>query len=189
MHTMSLSHAILTALLDEDLTGYALAKQFDVSLGFFWQASHQQIYRELKGLHLAGRVNVEEVPQHGKPDKRVYSLTTLGRDMLESWIVESTRARGAKDELFIKLFNVGSVPVKQVTLAIEQRKAEHTRKLELYRKIEVRNYTSPLTLPDRKKGVYLSLLAGIRQEQTALIWCDDALDLLTTVRSNPKVKG
>ena len=66
---MSLPHAILTALLDEDLTGYALAKQFDVSLGFFWQASHQQIYRELKGLHLQGGVNVLEVPQHGKPDK------------------------------------------------------------------------------------------------------------------------
>ena len=183
MLQMSLSHAILTALLDEDLTGYALAKQFDVSLGFFWQASHQQIYRELKGLHLAGRVSVLEVPQHGKPDKRVYSLTTQGRHMLDSWIVESTRARGTKDELFIKLFNVGSVPLGQITLAVEQRRAEHTRKLELYRKIETRNYASPLTLSDRKKGVYLSLLAGIRQEQTALVWCDDALDLLATVKS------
>jgi hypothetical protein len=38
-------------------------------------------------------------------------------------------------------------------------------------------------LSDRKKGVYLSLLAGIRQEQTALVWCDDALDLLATVKS------
>ena len=179
---MSLSHAILTALLDEDLTGYALAKQFDVSLGFFWQASHQQIYRELKGLHLAGSVNVLEVPQHGKPDKRIYSLTNQGRQMLDSWITQSTRHRGAKDELFIKLFNVGSVPVEQVTEAVAQRQVEHARKLELYRKIEARNYASPSTLPDRKKGVYLSLLAGIRQEQTALAWCDDALDLLGTVK-------
>ena len=180
---MSLSHAILTALLDEDLTGYALAKQFDVSLGFFWQASHQQIYRELKGLHLAGSVNVLEVPQHGKPDKRIYSLTNQGRQMLDSWIAQSTRHRGAKDELFIKLFNVGSVPVEQVTEAVAQRQAEHARKLGLYRKIEARNYASPSTLPDRKKGVYLSLLAGIRQEQTALAWCDDALDLLGTVKA------
>ena len=180
---MSLSHAILTALLDEDLTGYALAKQFDVSLGFFWQASHQQIYRELKGLHLAGSVNVLEVPQHGKPDKRVYSLTNQGRQMLDSWITQPTRHRGVKDELFIKLFNVGSVPVEQVTEAVAQRQAEHARKLELYRKIEARYYASPSTLPDSKKGVYLSLLAGIRQEQTALAWCDDALDLLSTVKA------
>ena len=44
---MALTHAILTALLEEDLTGYELAKQFDVSLGFFWTASHQQIYQTL----------------------------------------------------------------------------------------------------------------------------------------------
>ena len=103
--------------------------------------------------------------------------------MLDSWITQSTRHRGAKDELFIKLFNVGSVPVEQVTEAVAQRQVEHARKLELYRKIEARNYASPSTLPDRKKGVYLSLLAGIRQEQTALAWCDDALDLLGTVKA------
>ena len=180
---MSLSHAILTALLDEDLTGYALAKQFDVSLGFFWQASHQQIYRELKVLHKAGRVDVREVPQHGKPDKRVYSLTPEGRQMLESWVMESTRPRGAKDELFIKLYNVGSVPVELIVAAVKQRQAEHAGKLELYQKIEARNYAHPSSLSDRKKGIYLSLLAGIRQEQTALSWCEDALDLLATVKS------
>ncbi len=75
------------------------------------------------------------------------------------------------------------MPVGQVTAAVEQRRAEHVRKLELYRKIEIRNYSSPLTLSDRKKGIYLSLLAGIRQEKTALVWCDDALDLLATVKS------
>ena len=35
---MALSHAIMTALLEEDLSGYDLAKKFDMSLGFFWQA-------------------------------------------------------------------------------------------------------------------------------------------------------
>ena len=179
---MSLSHAILTALLDEDLTGYALAKQFDVSLGFFWQASHQQIYRELKALHLTGKVDVREVPQLGEPDKRVYSLTRQGRQMLVSWIEESTRPRSTKDELFIKLYNVGAVPVELIVAAVKQRRVEHLGKLELYRKIEARHYAHPAQLSDRKKGIYLSLLAGIRQEQTALAWCDDALELLFTVK-------
>ena len=97
--------------------------------------------------------------------------------------MESTRPRGTKDELFIKLYNVGSVPVELIVKAVKQRQAEHAGKLELYRKIEARNYAQPLTLSDRKKGIYLSLLAGIRQEQTALSWCEDALDLLATVKS------
>ncbi|MFT4820777.1 MAG: DNA-binding PadR family transcriptional regulator, partial [Candidatus Azotimanducaceae bacterium] len=106
---MSLPHAILTALIEEDLTGYALAKQFDVSLGFFWQASHQQIYRELKRLHTQGQIAVEEVRQMGKPDKRVYSLTADGRRALEDWVLAPTPRRNNKDELFIKLYNMGTV--------------------------------------------------------------------------------
>ena len=47
---MALSHAIMTALLEDDLSGYELAKRFDTSLGFFWRASHQQIYQELRKL-------------------------------------------------------------------------------------------------------------------------------------------
>ena len=47
---MALAHAIMTALLEDDLSGYELAKDFEASLGFFWHASHQQIYLELRKL-------------------------------------------------------------------------------------------------------------------------------------------
>jgi len=175
---MSLPHAILTALIEEDLTGYALAKQFDVSLGFFWQASHQQIYRELKRLHTEGQIAVQEVSQMGKPDKRVYSLTDAGRQALQAWVLAPTPRRNSKDELFIKLYNMGSVPVESMLSAIKERRGLHEERLALYRKIERRSYANPKTLSAHKKGVYLSLLAGIRQEETALRWCDDALVLL-----------
>jgi DNA-binding PadR family transcriptional regulator len=175
---MSLPHAILTALIEEDLTGYALAKQFDVSLGFFWQASHQQIYRELKRLHTQGQIAVQEVSQMGKPDKRVYSLTNAGRKALEDWVLAPTPRRNSKDELFIKLYNMGSVPVESMLSAIAQRRQQHESRLALYRKIERRSYANPPALSAHKKGVYLSLLAGIRQEETGLTWCDDALILL-----------
>jgi DNA-binding PadR family transcriptional regulator len=175
---MSLPHAILTALIEEDLTGYALAKQFDVSLGFFWQASHQQIYRELKRLHAQGQIAVQEVSQLGKPDKRVYSLTDVGRQVLADWVLAPTPRRNSKDELFIKLYNMGTVPVESMLIAIAERRQQHESRLALYRKIERRSYANPPMLSAHKKGVYLSLLAGIRQEETALTWCDDALVLL-----------
>ena len=44
---MSLAHAILVSLVCEPKSGYDLAKQFDGTVGFFWQATHQQIYRDL----------------------------------------------------------------------------------------------------------------------------------------------
>ena len=97
---MALTHAILTALLEEDLTGYELAKQFDVSLGFFWTASHQQIYQTLKRLYAEELVTAREVSQTGKPDKRVYSLTDSGRRSLDAWVLSETKKRKVTDELF-----------------------------------------------------------------------------------------
>ena len=44
---MALSQAIMTALIDDDMSGIDLAKSFAASLGLFWRASHQQIYLSL----------------------------------------------------------------------------------------------------------------------------------------------
>ncbi|MFA5679054.1 MAG: PadR family transcriptional regulator [Pseudomonas sp.] len=44
---MSIQHALLTSLLKKPSTGYELANRFDHSMGHFWQASHQQIYRSI----------------------------------------------------------------------------------------------------------------------------------------------
>jgi len=178
---MALTHAILTALLEEDLTGYELAKQFDVSLGFFWTASHQQIYQTLKRLYAEELVTAREVSQTGKPDKRVYSLTDSGRRSLDAWVLSETKKRKVTDELFAKLYTVGHSSTAAVIDAVIQRQHDHREKLALYRKIESRNYAEPLKLPDQRKGVYLALLAGIRQEEASLLWCEDALSLLVSV--------
>ena len=51
---MSLAHALLTSLLEQPSSGYDLARRFDKSIGHFWQATHQQIYRELGRMEKAG---------------------------------------------------------------------------------------------------------------------------------------
>ncbi|EMY32485.1 putative PadR family transcriptional regulator, partial [Arthrobacter crystallopoietes BAB-32] len=54
---MSLPHAILTALLEKPGSGAELTRRFDRSFGFFWPATHQQIYRELAKLERDGLVS------------------------------------------------------------------------------------------------------------------------------------
>ena len=51
---MALGDAILACLTERPMTGYELAKTFDASIGFFWKANHQQIYRELTRLRDRG---------------------------------------------------------------------------------------------------------------------------------------
>ena len=44
---MSTQHALLISLIEKPSSGYDLARRFDKSIGYFWHATHQQIYREL----------------------------------------------------------------------------------------------------------------------------------------------
>ncbi len=175
---MALSHAIMTALLDEDLTGYDLARKFETSLGFFWAASHQQIYQELKRLKGLGLLDALAVPQEGRPDKIVYALNAAGRQALEDWVSEASHVKPGKDDLFVKLYNIGHCDPTPVIAELRERHVHHGRNLALYEKIRERHYRDPTRLPTARKGIYLALSAGIRQERMFREWCEEALALL-----------
>ena len=92
---VALGDAILACLTERPMTGYELAKTFDTSIGFFWKADHQQIYRELSKLRDRGHVQAREVVQTGKPNKLVYTLTPEGRAALKHWAARPSRQRSS----------------------------------------------------------------------------------------------
>lgn len=179
---MSLSHAILTALIDDEFTGYELAKSFDTSLGFFWQASHQQIYRELKALSEKGFLSSRSVSQAKRPDKTVYRLTPRGLEQLQEWVHKSTKPRLAKDELFIKLYNLSVDNVSSLIEEVQSRRDHVQKNLGLYYRIRDKNYADFSRLSTRRKGVALVLDAGIRDAEAILAWCDCTLERLDSVK-------
>jgi DNA-binding PadR family transcriptional regulator len=170
----------MTALIEDEMSGYDLARAFDSSLGFFWVASHQQIYRELRRLLEQGMVTCRTEEQRGRPDRKLYGLTAAGRETLDDWVLESDRGRlqESKDELLIKLYNLAPGNVPRLRELIEQRRSATMQRLYLYERIRRGHYADPESLPLRRRGVYLALLAGIMQGETALAWCDTALDTL-----------
>jgi DNA-binding PadR family transcriptional regulator len=178
---MALAHAIMTALIDDDLSGYELARDFETSMGFFWHASHQQIYQELHKLAEKSWLNKREVHQSGKPNKIVYGMTKAGRDALAEWVFGTTKTQTAKDELVIKLYNLNEKNAVHLATEIAERRQEMMRLLYVYEKIRVRHYDDPLSLPTRSKGVYLALVRGLGQGQQFMAWCDEALELIATV--------
>jgi len=182
---MASAQALMTALIDDDLSGLEQAKDFEVSLGFFWNASHQQIYQELRKLADKGWLNKREVNQSGKPNKIVYGLTAVGREALAEWVTGPSKTQAAKDELLVKLYSLSGDNVKHLAGEIGERREEMMRRLYLYEKIRMRFYDDMLSLPTRHKGVYLALAWGISQGEQFLAWCDQALKLLSTVESSP----
>lgn len=71
-----------------DACGYDLKKTFETSFKHFFPAGYGSIYPALADLASAGLVSCREIPQVGKPDRKVYSITPAGeqafRDALNS---------------------------------------------------------------------------------------------------------
>src|SRR5260370_9018112 len=115
---MALGDAILVCLTERPMTGYELAKTFDTSIGFFWRADHQQIYRELARLRDRGHVRGREVVQSGKPNKLVYTLTSEGRAARRPWAPRPTSPSSIKDDLLVRLYALDSVDIDPLRAAL-----------------------------------------------------------------------
>jgi DNA-binding PadR family transcriptional regulator len=171
----------MTALLEENLSGYELAKRFDKSLGYFWRASHQQIYKELRKMADSTWVSATSVAQSGKPDKVIYELTPLGKENLDQWVRAAGKTPPAKDDLLVKLFNVGHSDVAPILVELESRRRASQERLSFYLQFRRKHPIAPESLSDTQKGPYLTLMLGIRQEEANLQWYEEARSLLLTV--------
>ena len=122
---VALRYAILVALSEEPKSGYDVAKQFDESIGFFWRARHSQIYRELGKLKESGMATSEEVPQSGKPNRIVFTITDAGRDALLQWSREPSDPPELKDHFLVQLYGIASVDLDGVRQNLLRRIERH----------------------------------------------------------------
>jgi DNA-binding PadR family transcriptional regulator len=175
---MALAHAILAALIEQPCSGYDLAKRFDGSVGFFWKASHQQIYRELTKLEDQSWLSSESIRQEGRPDKKLYYVTELGKNALRDWIAQPAELRSIKDELLVKLFAGYLVPKEKMLAELEQHRSQHLERLTEYQKIEQQYFQNPQTLPIERKYQYLTLRSGLRYETDWLAWCEEVMQFI-----------
>src|SRR6202163_4353459 len=134
---MALGDAILACLTERPMTGYELAKTFDASIGFFWKADHQQIYRELSRLRDRGHIQGREVVQSGKPNKLVYTLTPEGRAALRHWAARPSNPAlsSIKDDLLVRLYALGSVDIEPLRDDLMARLEYHRDRLARYERI------------------------------------------------------
>jgi DNA-binding PadR family transcriptional regulator len=174
---MALGDAILVLLTERPMTGYELAKTFDTSIGFFWRADHQQIYRELTRLRDRGHVQGREVMQSGKPNKLVYTLTSDGKAALRQWAAQPSRASSIKDDLLVRLYALDSVDIDPLRADLMARLEYHRDRLMRFERILEKRFPEGTASP-ADLGKLLTLRMGLRYERAATEWCEEALDTL-----------
>lgn len=175
---MSLKHSLLVLLADNPATGYDLSQQFKGSVGFFWNASHQQVYKELKTMTEAGWLQCDTEPQADKPDKKIYSVTPSGQQALKTWLSQSAKPHKYKDAFLIKLYGGRHIPRAELLKELDSHIEMHTKNLQKLLQIEAeyqalrREQQKAFELP------YLTLKLGISSEQNWLNWARETRETL-----------
>lgn len=101
---MSLEFAILGFLSEGDRSGYDLKTRcLDREARHFWAADQAQVYRALEKLEKSSLVTSRSVHQEGKPDRRVYKLTSRGRSALTDWLAEPRGLPPKRDPFLLQL--------------------------------------------------------------------------------------
>lgn len=101
---MSLRFALLGLLAVQPASGYDLKRAIDRSTHFIWNATGPQIYTTLHKLREEGCITSRSLPQQGKPDKQIHTITSSGRARLKEFMSEPIRASVTRDEVLLRIF-------------------------------------------------------------------------------------
>ncbi|MEI5100852.1 PadR family transcriptional regulator [Streptomyces sp. PmtG] len=171
---MSLPHAILTALLEKPSSGLELTRRFDKSIGYFWSATHQQIYRELGKLEGEGLIRALPAAQASRGQKKEYEVLPAGRAELSRWTAASQDPKPLRDVLLLRLRAAAVVGTDGIEAELRRHLALHQGQLEEYEAIERRDFPPGRdAVEDRLRHAVLR--AGIDLETFWTRWLERTL--------------
>ncbi|GAA1933782.1 PadR family transcriptional regulator [Streptomyces sodiiphilus] len=175
---MALEHAILVSLLEQPGSGYELARRFNRSIGYFWTATHQQIYRVLKRMENDHWIEARHVAQEAAPGKKVYSVAEPGRAALSAWLAEPVELEGVRHDLAVKIRGAAFDDPAALIDEVERHREAHADRLARYLAGEQRDFPDPATLDTGQELQHAVLRGGIAYERMTLGWLDDVLATL-----------
>ena len=127
-------------------------------------------------MHLEGLIEFETQNQQGKPDRKVYSITSQGHEALMQWIETPIKISKVNDGLLVKLYAGHLVDISVIQREIAEHKDIHTRMLNTFLEFE-KDFKA--LQKDQKKQFslpYLTLRRGILGEQAWLEWAQEVED-------------
>lgn len=169
---MALEHALLVALREQPASGLDLARRFEKSIGFFWHATHQQIYRVLARMEGDGWLTSSTVPQTGRPDKKAYAVSARGRAVLADWLAEPMAGETFRSELAVKLRGASYGDRATLLGHVADARADHETRLAHYRQLE---RAFPPDPTGHELDQLLVLRGGIGLEEFWITWLTDYL--------------
>lgn len=164
---MQLRHAILGLLDIAPQSGYDLGRAFTRSVVHFWHADQSQIYRTLDRLETDGAIVTEEIPQQGRPDRRLHSLTERGEAELHTWLATPLEDAPTKDPFLARIFFAAPLGADGVLALLDERETMVRAELDELRTLPRLNDT----LADVLRTATLDV--GLRAGEAELEWISE----------------
>lgn len=186
---MSLKFGLLGLLYDKPMTGYELMKFFNRSLRHFWNAQTSQIYRDLSKLEDGGYLTSEEEEQSGRPNKKIYTISKLGKNLFETMLIEfkDIQKISYRDPLCMKIFFYTNDLTDNLILFLQKYMNDNQKFLMDLDNTELvmDKYAAedPLYM-DRKKFWKMTVSLGIKQVQANIEWARESIEILEQERGD-----
>lgn len=186
---MALRHAVLAALLDEELSGYQLAKAFDTGVANFWHALPQQLYAELTKLEAQELIAGREVVQETRPNKRLFHVTDAGLAELERFAATAAKPTFIRDDLLVKVQAADHIDPAILIAQLTERAAFAETKIALFDAV-LRTMRGDRTEADFLRhgpriGPYLTCRRGLSFERANHDWYTSTITTLRTRHPTP----
>lgn len=179
---MSLGHGLLGLLNYSDMTGYELAKTFNDSLCYFWQAQTSQIYRELNKMEGQGFLKSRIEMQTDKPNKRIYSITEAGKAELQNWLGSQmpNEMMATRSEVLLRLFFSSEKEADESIAALRQIAAAYQRQISNLQEISQTIHDYGVYAHSEKDMLYWDFTAdfGRAYSKMCLEWAERCIKRL-----------
>lgn len=121
---MDVKTVCLGMLTDGDASGYDLKKHFESSFGHFFSAGYGSIYPALASLAARQLVSCKCIPQNGKPDRKVYSITAAGRAALQAELDKPNPSHKVRSEFLATICFAHLMTADQISAVLNSRLAD-----------------------------------------------------------------
>jgi PadR family transcriptional regulator AphA len=174
---VSLDAAILGFLSERPRSGYDLKTRcFDDALKGLWTADQAQIYRTLERLQTAKLVTSARKRQSGKPDRKVFSLTDLGRQTLSAWLDTDAPFSPPRDPFWLQLYFGASATDETLLARFLAVRSTHQKRLEGLR-ADATASAQDAGASDRLAALRDAAFSGaIAVERAQIDWIDDCIE-------------
>jgi DNA-binding PadR family transcriptional regulator len=187
-----LEHALLGMIAEAPkTTGYDLVKLFELSVSHFWHAHQGQIYPTLDRMEQAGWIASRTVIQESRPNRREFSITPVGEQVLVAWLRSPYEGARIKHAPLVRTRFLGHLPVAEALAYLGEQRQEWSRYLDELKTIDASYFTGAVrstgqgetaqggTLESANRLCeFLTLHYGMSFAEFNMKWCDSATDFI-----------